>query len=121
MPQSLADLEHKYPVIYARAKPRGGPGWITLLDTLLAQLQARADAGGIQACALHTREKFGRLSLRFMPLDPADVALVNETEKRSEHICEVCGGPGRLIQEGWLRTRCQSHQEEKPTWPTSAR
>lgn len=56
---SLADLEAKYPLIYARCHPRGGPGWVALVDVLLAQLQARADAGGIQAIALHTREKWG--------------------------------------------------------------
>ncbi len=37
--------------------------------------------GGIQARALQTREKWGGLSLRFHPLDPADAAMVAYVEK----------------------------------------
>lgn len=118
---SLADLEAKYPLIYTHCHPSGGPGWVGLLEVLLEQLQARADSGGIQARALLTREKWGRLSLRFFPLDPADEAMVVYVEMLSMHICEVCGAPGTLIPEPWHRTRCKAHTEERPTWPTSAR
>ena len=51
---SLADLESKYPLIYTHCHPRGGPGWVALLDVLLGYLQAQANAGGIQARALQT-------------------------------------------------------------------
>lgn len=118
---SLADLEAKYPLIYPRCHPRGGPGWVALLDVLLARLQARADAGGIQAKALLTREKFGRLSLRFLPLDPADEAMVAYVEELSMRVCDVCGAPGQHVQESWQRTRCDLHRDTQPTWPTSAR
>lgn len=118
---SLAHLEAKYPLIYTHCHPRGGPGWGALLDVLLEQLQARADSGGVQARALLTREKWGRLSLRFSPLDPADAAMVVYVEKLSMHICEVCGAPGNFIQEPWHRTRCDMHKDDTPTWPTSGR
>ena len=118
---SLAELEAKYPMIYTHCHPRGGPGWVALLEVLLEQLLARADAGGVQARALITREKWGRLSLRFSPLDLADEAMVTYVEKLSMHICEVCGAPGTLIPEPWYRTRCGAHTEAQPTWPTSAR
>ena len=118
---SLADLESKYPLIYTHYHPRGDPGWVALLDVLLGHLQARANAGGIQARALQTREKWGRLSLRFHPLDPGDIAVVARTEQLSAQTCEVCGAPGALITESWHRTRCESHNETLPTWPTSAR
>ena len=118
---SLSNLEAKYPLIYTHCHPRGGPGWGALLDALLEQLQARADSGGVQARALVTREKWGRLSLRFAPLDQADAAMVVYVEKLSMHICEVCGAPGTLISEAWHRTRCNAHTEARPTWPTSDR
>ena len=118
---SLADLEAKYPLIYPHCHPHGGPGWVALLDVLLAQLQARADAGGIQAKALHTREKWGRLSLRFLPLDPADEAMVAYVQELSMRVCEVCGASGRYIGENYHRTRCELHTDVLPTWPTSAR
>ncbi len=118
---SLADFKAKYPLIYTHCHPCGGPGWVALLEVLLEQLQVRADSGGVQARALLTREKWGRLSLRFLPLDPADEAMVAYVEKLSMHICEVCGAPGTLIPEPWYRTRCDAHTEARPTWPMSAR
>lgn len=118
---SSLEFSLKYPMIYKNCIPRIGPGWSVLLDVLSAQLQARADAGGSQAQALHAREKWGRLSLRFRSLDPADEAVVAYVEKLSVHICEVCGAPGTLIQEPWHRTRCDAHKEVRPNWPTSAR
>lgn len=118
---SLAVLEANYPLIYTHCHPCGGPGWVALLEVLLEQLQVRADSGGVQARALFTREKWGRLSLRFLLLDPADEAMVAYVEKLSMHICEVCGAPGTLISEPWHRTRCDAHTEVLPTWPTSAR
>ena len=66
---SLADFKAKYPLIYTHCHPCGGPGWVALLEVLLEQLQVRADSGGVQARALLTREKWGRLSLRFLPVD----------------------------------------------------
>lgn len=118
---SSLDFSSKYPLIYKNCIPRIGPGWSGLLDVLSAQLQARADAGGSQAQALHAREKWGRLSLRFRSLDPADEAVVVYVETLSMHICEVCGAPGALIPEPWHRTRCDAHAEVRPNWPTSAR
>jgi len=117
----IADIGAKYPLIYTHCHPRMGPGWGALLTVLLGQLQARADAGGIQARALQTREKWGCFRLRFQPLDSADEAMVAFAEKLSMHICEVCGAPGNFIQEPWHRTRCDMHKDDTPTWPTSGR
>lgn len=118
---SISDLESKFPLIFARCHPTGGPGWVAIFETLLSQLQARADAGGVQARAHTAREKWGRLALRFSPIDPADLILVEHTQNLSLHTCEVCGAQGNLIQEAWHRTRCQAHSEFRPNWPTSAR
>lgn len=118
---SLADLESKYPLIFTHCHPRGGAGWVALLQVLLDQLQTRAETGGIQARAHTVREKWGRLSLRFYPLDPADLPMVAYTESLSLLTCEVCGAPGNLIQDAWHRTRCESHRDFRPNWPTSAR
>lgn len=34
-------------------------------------------------------------------------------EKRSLHVCEVCGAPGALVQEDLLRTRCERHRDTR--------
>lgn len=118
---SMSNLGSKFPVIFARCHSTGGPGWVGIFETLLSQLQARADTGGVQARAHTAREKWGRLTLRFSPLDPADLILVDYTQNLSLHTCEVCGAPGNLIQEAWHRTRCEAHRDFQPDWPTSAR
>lgn len=115
---SLADLQSEYPLIYTHCHPRGGPGWSAILDTLLQKLQQRADFGGTQARALQSREKWGRLSLRFSPLDPDDAPLVAHASELSMQTCEVCGSPGNLIEEAWYRTRCAAQRDVRPTWPT---
>ena len=35
--------------------------------------------------------------------------VVDATEHLSAHICEECGGPGRVRRGGWLRTLCERH------------
>lgn len=118
---NLADLEAKYPRIFTQGKPRGGPGWVAMLDVLCTQIQARADETGVQPVALQAREKWGFLSLRFHRLDPADTSMVLYVEALSGNVCEVCGSPGRHIAENYHRTRCDEHRDVLPTWPTSAR
>lgn len=108
---SLADLEKKYPLIFAQAKPRGGPGWLPMLDVLCSQIQARAGESGVQPVALQAREKWGILSLRFFRLDTADASLVAYVEELSKRVCEVCGGPAQLVQGTHLRTRCEAHRD----------
>lgn len=118
---SISDLESKFPLIFTKCHPTGGPGWVAIFEALLIQLQARADSGGVQAQAHTAREKWGRLTLRFSPLDPADATMVAHTESLSLQICEVCGAPANLIQEAWHRTRCEAHKDFRPNWPTTAR
>lgn len=118
---SLADLEARYPLIFMQGKPRGGPGWVAMLDLLCTHIQARADENGTQTVAVFAREKWGVLRLRFHRLDPADASMVSYVEALSKSVCEVCGGPGQLIAENYHRTRCDEHRDVLPTWPTSAR
>lgn len=118
---SLQDLEAKYPRIFTQGKPRGGPGWVPMLDVLCAHIQARADESGMQPVAVLAREKWGFLRLRFHRLDPADASIVSYVEALSKRVCEVCGGSGQLSAENYHRTRCNEHRDVLPTWPTSAR
>jgi hypothetical protein len=36
-------------------------------------------------------------------------ALIHEAENQSGTICEICGEPGKLIGEHWLKVRCEEH------------
>lgn len=80
-----------------------------MLDVLCSQIQARASESGVQPVALLAREKWGFLNLRFIRLAPADASMVAYVEVLSKRVCEVCGGFGQLVQENYLRTRCEAH------------
>jgi hypothetical protein len=118
-PAGLDSLQEKYPLLFSRNGPRGGPGWVELLDELCAKLQAHADAGGQQPRALCAREEWGRLDLRFVDLDPPLEGLVAAAGEKSLAICDACGAPGEPVPELWHRTRCQQHRNTRPWWLTS--
>ena len=115
-PAGLESLREKYPLIFSHASPKGGPGWLDLLDKLCGQLQAHADAGGQQPRALCAREEWGRLDLRFVDLDPQLESLVAAAGTKSLSICDVCGAPGQPVPELWHRTRCEQHRDTRPWW-----
>ncbi|WP_200912631.1 hypothetical protein [Acidovorax sp. Leaf84] len=118
-PAGLEVLQDKYPLIFSHTAPRGGPGWLALLDELCGQLQAHADAGGQQPRALSARGKWGRLDLRFVDLAPQLESLVAAAGAKSLSICDACGAPGQPVPELWHRTRCEEHRDTRPWWPTS--
>ena len=121
-PPSLADLKGKYPALFPRAAPSGGPGWYALLDELCAALQARtAGTSPAPAVFLRAREKWGRLGLRLHPYNAEDAPLLAYVEALSMRVCEVCAAPGELIAEAWHRTRCTAHRDTRPTWATDHR
>lgn len=63
--------------------------------------------------ATQVKEKFG--SLRFYMSSAPDEAydLIDEAEKKSHTICEMCGAPGerkRSANTRWISTRCAEHE-----------
>ena len=84
-----------------------GPGWKDLIETCF------------NACfeynvrVSQVKEKYG--GLRFYvggaPREVHDI--IDECERLSYTICEVCGKPGKLREGGWLRTLCDEHTETR--------
>jgi len=123
MKQELQEqLFNRYPKIFAqRALPMTetamiwgiecGDGWHTLIDTLCSLLQLSADANGApQVEATQVKEKFGGLRFYASSADDKQWGMIDMAEAMSEHICEVCGEPGKKIATGWLATRCDAHR-----------
>lgn len=84
-----------------------GDGW----ETLLAPILAEADR--VDATIAYSKEKYGRLRIEF---DSGSVDtdkledLIDQAEKDSATVCELCGRPGVLMDKGhWLKTLCQTH------------
>ena len=87
-----------------------GDGWFQLIDTLCAKLQRMTDEDGApQIIAVQVKEKFGELRFYVRQASEAQFALIDEAEQRSAQICEVCGAPGRVVVDGWVRTCCPRH------------
>ena len=63
--------------------------------------------------AIQVKEKFG--SLRFYMRGYTDEIsdIIDEAESRSDTICEVCGGEGKLMSRfGWYKTVCLEHAKK---------
>lgn len=84
-----------------------GPGWS---DILSAGAQMVADAGETMRMS-YVKEKYGRMSCFPLSWFEGEQANIDESmEALSEHICEVCGAPGRnRAIHGWWRTECDTH------------
>ncbi len=121
-------------------------GWYDLIYKLSQDVEQTALAAGLGPSSrswprvLQVKEKFGglrfyirtpsnpeRLKLRaeretFLEFTPqagieAIRNLVREAEQKSYSVCEKCGVPGKVYQDGWVRTLCENcerrSQEER--------
>lgn len=60
--------------------------------------------------ATQIKEKFGTLRFYYRGGDEFVDGVVSMAASMSARICEVCGAPATLEQEGgWVRTRCKEH------------
>jgi hypothetical protein len=89
-------------------------GWFALLWRLSGQLEEliaqMPEPGQAAYFAVQVKEKWGQL--RFY-LSASTAAMLQATEaalEESGHLCELCGAPGTLVQQGGsFMTRCSVH------------
>ncbi len=89
---------------------RCGDGWAAIIDDALSELRRRAP--NVRVTCI--KEKLGRLVIYFDDkLDTMAKDIAREAEARSMATCEVCGGPGGLVDalEGPARVRCLEHPD----------
>jgi hypothetical protein len=88
-----------------------GKGWHNLVRELAVDLIAL----GWDRHLYQLKEKFG--GLRFYIGEATDEIfdLIAKAEEKSFKICERCGAPGKLRNDGWLRTLCENcaHHKER--------
>ena len=109
------------PAAYPRVFPRGGvpwgfavgDGWCQLLEALCARLDTiLRESPGSAIAVEQVKEKFGGLRFYYSlrGADDATAEAIREAVKlakaASERICENCGRPGELRNDGWLRVLC---------------
>ena len=99
------------------AMPRGfehGDGWFDILWRLCVDLEPLVTemerASGRKFEVLQVKEKFG--GLRFYVNCRRNEAIrqrIGIAADESFHTCEVCGQPGTLREERWIKTLCDEH------------
>lgn len=94
-------------------------GWVPLAARLHKELIRHAPDYMIA----QIKEKFGglRYYIDFSDNRPEGAigkiyALIDDAEKRSHVVCDVCGGPGTTTTEGYrVTTRCEPHRTYRDT------
>ena len=102
--------------------PRGfthDDGWFDILwqlcedlEPLVAQFEQET---GSQFEVLQVKEKFG--GLRFYVNCRRNEAIrqrIGIAVDESFHTCEVCGQPGELREDSWIKTVCDEHNASQP-------
>lgn len=55
------------------------------------------------------KQKFGALSMSGNDIWPEARVLMRKYAERSQHVCEWCGEPGELRNDGFMQTACDAH------------
>lgn len=113
------ELPGKYPGLFHEQMKRYGiscrDGWFDLLDTL-CHLLSRHEPKPV---VMQVKEKFGGLRFYYDGGDEFVAGAVAMAENMSYRICDVCGAPGELRENDWMRTLCDKHHEEREAAKTA--
>jgi hypothetical protein len=101
--------------------PRGfqhDDGWFDILWRLCADLEPLVTemerAGGRQFEVLQVKEKFGGLRFYVNCRNDSIRQRIEAAIQESFHTCEVCGQPGKLREDSWIKTLCDEHNASEP-------
>ncbi len=95
-----------------------GDGWYNIIDAVCAMIQNREynnRRNGTKmppVVATQVKEKYGTLRFYYTGGDDYIDGVVAMAEYMSGVTCETCGVPGKLRDDGWLRTLCDEHAKE---------
>ena len=87
-----------------------GNGWLGILQRLFETLINL----GWNREILQIKEKFGGLRVYLNDVPENSYHFIEQAERYSHEICEVCGEPGEQHRiNGWVFTLCDEHRDEK--------
>ena len=122
-PELDKQLCEKYPVLFAQrnGSPQEtamcwgfdcGDGWYDLINFLCGHIQNHIVYGrggdAPQVVVMQVKEKFGALRFYIDGGDEYIIGLITMAESMSMRICEICGNKGKIRNDGWITTRCDS-------------
>jgi hypothetical protein len=70
---------------------------------------------------LQVKEKFASLRVYMAPYHQKAQAAVDEAERISVTVCEMCGRTGEVRKRGWWKTLCTDHDIERDAERSAAR
>lgn len=108
--KSIGGLVYYNGSILTNPKSLGvGEGWCGLIKDLIDELLKL----GWDREISQVKEKFGMLCF-YIPNSSKEIREIIYTfEKKSKTICEVCGEPGKIRNNGWYKTLCDEHNDKK--------
>ncbi|MHA2220235.1 MAG: hypothetical protein ACXACY_30520 [Candidatus Hodarchaeales archaeon] len=83
-----------------------GNGWFDLINKLFKEL-AKDETMRLS----QVKEKFGGLRVYTYLYTEESGKLIDEAEKKSFRICELCGEKGRPRNTMWIKTLCKKHAD----------
>lgn len=87
-----------------------GDGWYDIIDRLSEKLMAfKSD---IDLEATQVKEKFGSLNFYLNYYNDEIDTVLGDASAESVRTCEICGAPGKMRDNGWMRCKCDRCQEE---------
>ncbi len=123
------ELAKKYPTLIADCYVGVGDGWYDIIDNLCSVIVSHEknlkraneihkkynepEVEYYECKAVQIKEKYGGLRFYVYGGDEYCHAAIITSENLSHKICEVCGNRGTLREDGWWRTLCDTHEEER--------
>jgi len=106
------EIEEKFGWMFGRggfyAECQGG--WRYILYALFDKIDRHVQGDDREYFQItQVKEKYSTLRVHCFGGDDEVYKWIDEAEEESGWTCEICGGPGQTINDGWLMTRCRRH------------
>ncbi len=95
-----------------------GDGWYNIIESVCTLVvnhnsnQKLNNLPEVEFIATQVKEKYGTLRFYYYGGDDYIDGVVSMAEYLSGSTCETCGAPGKIRDNGWMRTLCDEHVKE---------
>lgn len=103
-------------------------GWNSLIEEAMDSLNFLEKTTGLEFVIKQVKEKFGQLTIYYVPYDNGNCSLspeektichniansiISNAQNKSSNMCEKCGNYAETLRHnGWIYTVCDEHKEK---------